>query len=493
MKIIGKWAVIMIFLHHLQNIICSLPYLFYIHMITYLFSLFLMVFLTSPKAAHVDTYEGYWEGAINVSNQELGIRLTFTYTDGVMDGSIDIPQQQAFNLPVDVLTATPDSLVFQFQTGTGTAVFFADKIINNERIEGRFEQMGGEYPFYLERKNFSNGMVTELPEQELVIPTDVGEIGGSLVLTETPRPLIILISGSGSQERDENVAGFRVFEKLSNDLYREGFATFRYDDRGVGQSAGNADATLEELASDLTEIIGHLQTNFNGRFTNLILAGHSQGGVVASLAAQVSPVDGIIYLASPFFSGDEIINQQIRVLSAANDIPERVVEQNLEFQKQIYDIVRNGLAWEEIENNLAERLRFQIEQLPDKQREALGNMDSFIQSQVRRQLASAKSRWFKSLVEMEPGSVVSELNIPQLAIFGEKDKQVVADLNFDKSLEIQSESDVMLQSIIIPDANHLFQKAETGMPTEYGILKREFTDGFISAITSWLHSLDSDL
>lgn len=462
-------------------------------MITYLFSLFLMASFVPADAAHVDSYEGYWEGAIDVNNQELEIRITFSYSDGEMDGSIDIPQQQAFNLPVEVLTATPDSLVFQFQTGTGVAVFYADRIVNEERVEGRFEQMGGEYSFYLEKKNISSGLYAELPEQELIIPSEAGQIGGSLVLTESTNPLIILISGSGSQERDENVAGFRVFGELTQELYRDGFSTFRYDDRGVGQSTGNGDATLPDLANDLTDIINYLKNNYNDRFTKLILAGHSQGGLVASLAARTAAVDGIIYLASPFFSGDKIINQQIRALSAANDIPEEVIELNLEFQNQIYDVVKKSEGWEEIENNLASRLWQQIERLPEKQREALGDMDSFVQSQVQRQLASAKSRWFKSLVEIEPDSLVSKLDIPQLAIFGEKDKQVIADLNFDKSLEIQSESNVQLQSIIIPEANHLFQEAETGMPTEYGILEREFTEGFIIAITSWLHSLNSDL
>lgn len=487
------WVGNMILLQHPQNIICSLPHLFYKHMITYLISLLLTVTFTLSDTVHVDLYEGYWEGAIVVNNQELGIRITFSHADGEMDGSIDIPQQQAFNLPVEVLKATNDSLVFQFQTGTGVAVFSSDEVVNKERIEGRFEQMGGEYPFYLNKKNISNGMATELPEQEVIIPSEVGEIAGSLVLTESPSPLFILISGSGSQERDENVAGFRVFRELSKELYREGFTTFRYDDRGVGQSTGNSDATLTELANDLSQIIEYMRTHYNGRFTKLILAGHSQGGLVASLAAQTIPVDGIIYLASPFFSGDKIINQQIRALSVANDIPESVIEQNIEFQEKIYQVVREDSGWEDIENNLATRLRLQIDQLPEKQQQALGNMDSFIQSQVQRQLSSAKSRWFKSLIEIDPDTVISTLNVPQLAIFGEKDKQVNADLNFDKSLEIQGKSDVQIQAIIVPGANHLFQEAETGMPTEYGVLEREFTDGFIIAITSWLRSLNNDL
>lgn len=455
-------------------------------MLTYILFLIASVSLTTSDV-HIDTYEGNWEGAIVINSQELGIQLMFTYSDEELDGTIDIPAQQAYNLPVEVHTASEDSLVFQFQTGSGPAVFSGTRVDQLQRIEGLFEQAGQTFPFYLNRSSNGNGTDVILPEQELLIPTVAGKVSGSLILSEEPSPLIILVSGSGAQDKDSNVAGFRVFGELSRHLYKEGYSTFRYDDRGINESTGDPDATLQELSNDLVEIIDYLRQSFGEDFSNIILAGHSQGGLVASIAANETAVGGILYMAVPFFRGDEIINQQIRILSEENDVPEAVVEQNLQFQERIYNVARNELDWGPIEEDLSNRLAAQIDRLPEQQRNALGDMSSFIQSQVDRQLSAAKSRWFKSLIEFEPETAILNLQISQLAVFGEKDMQVLSDKNYQKADELQKKS-ATIESVIIPDANHLFQVATTGMPTEYGMLDREFSILFLEEITSWLNS-----
>lgn len=452
--------------------------------------LFIFLLLFAAHEIHIDDYEGRWAGNITINEQEMGILVTFSYSDDELDGTIDIPQQQAYNLPVEVLTATEDSLVFQFQTGSGPAVFYGNKIDQIDRVEGTFEQLGSEFSFYIEKRSTANGRYSALPEKELMIPTSAGQVSGSLVLTDEPSPLIILISGSGSQGRDEDIAGFKVFAELAIQLYDRGFSTFRYDDRGVNNSTGETDATLQELSSDLSEVIEFLRDEYSEEFSSIVLLGHSQGGLVSSLATKETSVDGIIYMAVPFFRGDEIINQQIVVLSEENGLSEEVIQQNLEFQEDIYEVARSEGDWTNIEQDLWNRLEAQINMLPERQRTALGSMESFIQSQIDRQLSAAKSRWFKSLVEYEPSTMVSTLQIPQLALFGEKDMQVFAEKNHQKAEQIQQEG-VLLESVTIPSANHLFQQANTGMPTEYGMLEREFTDGFIETISSWLDSLES--
>jgi uncharacterized protein len=175
---------------------------------------------------------------------------------------------------------------------------------------------------------------SDLPERELIIPTNAGQVSGNLILNPEPSPLVILLSGSGSQNRDENIAGFRVFGILAAKLFENGYSTFRYDDRGVGQSEGNADATLYDLAEDVTDIIQYLHRNYKNRFTDLILLGHSQGGLVASIAATKTDVSALIFMASPFLRGDKIIDEQIKIISEQRGILEEVLEQNLEFQRQ---------------------------------------------------------------------------------------------------------------------------------------------------------------
>ncbi len=452
--------------------------------------LFVLFLLTWPDhhpqtASEID---GYWTGAIEVYDQELNIQITFSFTDGILDGVIDIPQQDAYNLPVEVLEVEEEIITFQFETGTGPAVFRGRWDADNNTIEGEFEQVGEKFPFKLTKQRPSGPTGSQLFEEEIIVPTQAGQISGNLLLQENPAPLVIMLSGAGSQDRDENVAGFRLFGTLSAELFESGFSSFRFDDRGIGQSQGEEDATLQELAKDLVDIMDYLKSNHEDQITGLVLIGHNQGGLVASLAAKESDVSGLIFMASPFLRGDEIIKEQIRLISERRDISEEVMQVNLDFQNRIFEVVRTGSDWDEVEQDLAQRLRAQIDQLPDQQREALGDMDGFIQSQINRQLSTAKSRWFKSLIELEPADVISELKeIQMLAVFGEKDTQVPAASNIEVCNQISSDPELDLDVVVIDHANHLFQQANTGMPSEYGMLGREFTDDFINAVLNFLN------
>ncbi|MFU8812541.1 MAG: hypothetical protein ACNA78_06205, partial [Balneolaceae bacterium] len=166
-----------------------------------------------------------------------------------------------------------------------------------------------------------------------------------------------------------------------------------------------------------------------------------------------------------------------------------VVQENLAFQRRIYDAVLSGENWTDIERDLEDRLREQMNTLPAPQREALGDMNAFIASQIERQLAASKTRWFRSFIQFEP---ISELKqtppVPVLAIYGEKDMQVQALPNVEQLGNHEWERP--LETAIIPEANHLFQTANTGMPGEYGMLEPAFADGFIAEILSWLQSLE---
>tara|TARA_R100001143_G_C3360945_1_gene135544 strand:+ start:1150 stop:2529 length:1380 start_codon:yes stop_codon:yes gene_type:complete len=452
----------------------------------------LLLFSSPVHAQQYADVEGVWNGAININGNDLTIQVTFSYSDGELDGTINIPQQQAFNLPIEVTLAEGDEITFQFETGSGPAVFFGVWNEEDQSILGDFEQMTQRFPFQLYKQSRSGVSSLDQMELDLSIPTRVGEIGGTLLLQEDPSPLIILLTGSGSQDRDETVAGFGVFNELSRQLFQYGYSSFRYDDRGVGASTGNSDATLEELAEDLIDIVNYLQFEYGDLFTDVIYLGHSQGGLVASIAAAETDPKALVFMATPFLSGDKLINQQIVNLSEAQDIPEDVVNMNLEYQEQIYEVVRSGSSWEPVEQNLRDRLQEQINQLPEAQVEALGDMDGFIQSQIDRQLSAAKSDWFKSLIEIQPAEVFKQNQIPILAIFGERDMQVYPDANIEEVLKLRNELDVSLDYSVIPEANHLFQQANSGLPSEYGMLDRSFADGFISAIIEWLDGLNEE-
>ena len=433
---------------------------------------------------------GEWSGSIQITGQNMTTNFTFSYQDDELDGTIDIPQQMAFNLPVEFIKTEGDSLIFQFQTGTGPAVFRGVWNRTERSISGMFEQMNMSYPFSIEKKGDTsvdeNGATRGT---DIAIQTRAGQSSGTLLMADEPAPLVILLTGSGAQDRDETVAGFRIFAQLADSLHKYGFSSFRYDDRGVGRSTGETDATLFDLAEDLEDIVSHLHSEYGSAISKTVLLGHSQGGLVAAIASDEVSSDGIIFMGAPFLPGAEIINSQIRTISEAQGIDEEIVEQNLEFQQRIYDVIRNEEDWSEIEQDLYDRLEEQINALPEQQREALGDMSSFIRSQINRQLSAAKTDWFKSFIEYDPQRDISELQIPMLAIFGEKDTQVILEPNRTKAETLREDGGLNLTIVEIESANHLFQHSNTGLPSEYGMLDKRFADGFVEAIIEWLNSI----
>lgn len=432
--------------------------------------------------------QGNWNGAIEVYSQELKISVLFTYSDGILDGTLNIPQQHAFNLPLEVIRAEGNEVDFQFETGSGPATFYGIWSEEEQSIEGEFEQVGEQFPFSLTKAATVGTIQNTVPETELMIPTRAGSISGSLIIAGNDAPLVVLLSGSGSQGRNETIVGFGVFRELSAQLYEHGFSTFRYDDRGIGRSEGEPDATLEDLAADLTDVATYLNQQYGDQFGEMIFLGHSQGGLVATLAVQHTEPAAIVFMGVPFLRADKIINSQIRKISESQGISEEILNTNLEFQEEIYHVVRTEASWEPIEENLKRRLNEQIDQLPAQQREALGDMSAFVQSQIDRQLSTAKSRWFRSLIDHEPAEHLTGIDLPILALFGEKDMQVLPDENIEVAERLNS-SGAELEIVRIAEANHLFQKANTGMPKEYGLLDQTFVDGFILAITEWVNGL----
>lgn len=453
---------------------------------------FLLLLLMSEPTQGQDISEmaGQWEGYVEMEGREVRIEVTFSYSDEILDGTIDIPNRGTFTIPVEVIDTNNNQFVFQYETGHGPAVFYGSVGSDGEIISGDFEESGEVFPFFLNKSSPSDGIYTDLPETEIVISTGYAQIAGSLIMRTETSPLIILVSGSGGEERNQEIGGFQTFRQLSATLYELGYSTFRYDDPGIGESTGSIDLTLQEMSANLGDIIQHLRTEYAENISGIVLFGYNQGGLVASMAARDNEgVDGVVLAATPFVPGDENITQQIQKIADVKEVSDEIVQQNLEFQEKIYNIVREEGDWKPIEEELAKRLQSQIEELPLEHQNTLGDMSAFIQSQIDRQLETAKSRWFKSWIETNPISVFEKLEVPVLAIFGEKDTQVLAQPNSSKADSLASVSDLYLQTVVVPEANHLFQNANSGMPSEYGMLDPEFADEFISEIDQFLSSI----
>ncbi len=342
-----------------------------------------------------------------------------------------------------------------------------------------------------EEKNDKDGLSNQ---ESIEIQAGDHKIGGSVAWhdgnPELQSDLVVLISGSGAMDRNGSIAGFQPFRLLASELEQAGYSTFRYDDRGVGTSTGETDATIRDLADDVIRIVEYFNQQNTYKINDIYLLGHSQGAIVAYTAAAESEISGVISMSGPAVPGDEIINQQIYDISDRQGIPDSVVTENIKFQNRLYETVKNESGWEEIEADLKDRLWEQLESLPPQRLASLGTPYDFVEKQVARQLESAKSDWFRSFIKTDPLTQLGKLDVPVLALFGDKDTQVDAGINRKALREFSKSYKPGIRIVTISNANHLFQNAITGSPDEYANLDKSFSPGFTDTIIQWLDELE---
>jgi len=433
---------------------------------------------------------GNWKGAINIMGQELTIKTQFEEADAGYNGTIDIPQQGANGIALDSIRVTgQDSVFFEFFAGSGMAAFRG--VVEADSITGIFSQNDQYFPFYLARSSGITQKETEDPN-ELLIEHGSITIAGSLTTPEakTAETLVILISGSGAQERDENAMGFKVFKHLADSLARHGIAAYRFDDRGTGKSTGDfANATLDTLVNDIDAIINHFHSNTKYEFDRLVLLGHSQGGLVATKAAVTNTaVDGVILMASPGLSLRKVLRYQVRDQFASSSIPKELVEKEIQARETLFDAIKSKNNNSKIMAKDAFRRQYIA-----LQREA--GMDSaraynMGKQQTKALTAAFSSPQMQSLYDYDPSQDLRKLNVPALALFGGRDTQVPPSKNRKPVEEALQKSNAEAVVKIFPKANHLFQEAETGEVREYASLEKQFIDGFTEAVAEWIRSRD---
>lgn len=439
---------------------------------------------------------GSWRGYIQLPGTNLIIKTHFKNHDDRLQGTIDIPQQMAAGIQLQKIYQGPrDSVRFQFPAGPGLAKF-RGRFVNADSIAGTFYQNQRKFPFHMARVKAQPQASTIGPvpyvQKDIILQNGTVKIGGTLTLPEKkgPHACVVLLTGSGAQDRDENVSGFKIFRHIADSLTRRGIAVFRYDDRGVGESSGSlSGSTLSDLASDVGTIVDSLKQRSSIDPARIGLLGHSQGGIVASkVAAERDDIDFLVLMASPAFSLSEIVLQQLRAILDAAGVPDSVRQQNLRLQQEAFQAVRthpNDLS--AVQKKLEATVREEISQLPDEERQSLGNTEAYIQQQVQRQILPLKQPLFRSMLDYDPARDLEHLKVPVLALFGGRDLQVLAEPNRGRMQQLLTGDPQTTTLKVFKHANHLFQRAETGMPNEYGVLKPEFVEGFLDTITTWIH------
>lgn len=462
--------------------------------IVFLFSILLIHPLYSQQKI-----DGSWSGAILIMGTELGIDVKFkTETDSIK-GTIDIPEQNAKDLRLVHISFNSPKVYFELPAGT-IAVF--DGELQGDTITGKFLQSGMEGKFNLKKTSEKTEIVIPNKEEKPeVLPYNSEEVtftngditfAGTLTTpkTEGKHPAVVMITGSGPQNRDEELVGFKPFKIIADYLTRNGIAVLRYDDRGVGGSTGKnvSEYTSEDFAGDVLEAVKFLKTRSDINPEQIGLIGHSEGGIVAPISASKSKdVAFIILIAGTGVKGIDILKEQTSLIMKANDAKEEEIKETTEMFEKVYKVIESNGDWSELHKEFEKSILKSYDEMTEKQKKTITDKKEYAKSMADLQIKQMQSIWMKYFIVYNPAPTLEKVTCPVLMLFGELDLQVPPAQNrepMEKALEKAGNKD--FKTVVLPKANHLFQSATTGSPNEYAKLPKEFVPGFLDEMKDWI-------
>ena len=460
----------------------------------------LMVCLGLGYMSSAQSPVGDWEGTLEAPGMKLKIVFHVTADGDGYSATMDSPDQGAMGLATNSTTFKDGKLTI---TATQLGMTYEGALDpDGTNMKGVFKQGPATLPLNLTK---AKGAPTKLERpQEPVKPYPYKEekvkydnakaegvtLAGTLTLpnTDGPHPAVVLISGSGPQNRDEELLGHKPFLVLADHLTRQGIAVLRYDDRGVAESTGDfGTATSADFATDAEAAVAYLKTRKDIDASKIGLMGHSEGGLIAPMvAAQSKDVAFIVLLAGPGVPGREISLMQTLLVARANQMPENVIAISRKLNKKIYElIIEHGEDLPKAEAEIKQYMETEKERLSDEEKPI---MEAFV-GQLDQIFREVSSPWVRFYLKYDPTSSLEKVTCPVLALNGEKDQQIVAEQNLpaiEKALQKGGNTDYEIKSF--PNMNHLFQTCETGSPTEYAKLTETFSPTALNTISNWLQT-----
>lgn len=454
---------------------------------------FLFIALTAFSAE----VSGIWAGTLHAGGQQL--RLVFHiswHADHIFSATMDSLDEGAMGITVAETTVKDDSVVLVLPdlmarfTGTISA--------DGTSIIGTWSQGGGIFPLTLKRLETAPTLNRPMEPQppypyqvETVMVSNTNDnimLAGTLTIpiSKKPVPAVVLITGSGAQDRDESIAGHRPFLVIADALTRRGIAVLRMDDRGVGKSTGDfASATSADFVNDALAGVAFLKKRRDIKSSKIGLIGHSEGGLIAPAAAVASrDVAFIVLLAGPGLPGTNIILRQLDLISRASGKNDAEIERSLQAETRIFDILADATKNEETQRmEIAEVLRQAIAELPVAERAQIGSVDDYVNMQIN----AVMSPWFRYFLSYDPRPTLRKVTVPVLALNGEKDLQVAAIDNLVAiSQALIQGGNLQVMALPLANLNHLFQNAKTGAPSEYATIEETFDPATLTIIGDWI-------
>lgn len=448
---------------------------------------------------------GQWNGALDIQGMTLTVVFNIEETEDGFKTTMDSPDQGAKGLPTTSTEFSDNNLVI-VADDLGMR-YEAALSANGDTLEGTFTQGPMELLLTMtqKKKEVKTSMRAQDPtdfpydqeEVKFYNATDNIKLAGTLTTPSDKNydQIVVLISGSGPQNRDEEVAMFnhRPFLVLSDYLTRNGVAVLRYDDRGVNESEGaQKGATSEDFARDVESAIQYIKSRTDLKDKKLGLVGHSEGGMIAPMVASKNDeVDFITLLAGPGTKIDELLLKQASLIGKTQGVPEDVLNANTQILSLVYDYIQENenMEKEELKAGVIRTFHDNLNIFPKEMLEEIEDKDQFIESQADIVIDD----WFVFFLRNNPADYLSKVNCPVLAINGGLDLQVPADDNLNAikaALTSAGNKNVTIKKF--DNQNHLFQEAKTGAPSEYKEIEETFNEITLKYVTDWITSNDSE-
>jgi fermentation-respiration switch protein FrsA (DUF1100 family) len=442
--------------------------------------------LSLVASTYSQDIKGSWSGVLNTGVAKLRIVIHINEKEGGYTATMDSPDQGAKGIPISAINYENAKLTFSIKN---LQVEY-EGVWQNDSITGTFKQGGISFPLNLKPAEENSTTILRPQEPKPPYPYHTENIqfenkragitlAGTFTYPKEGRnfPVAVLVSGSGPQNRNSEIVGHKPFLVLSDYLTRRGIAVLRFDDRGVAESGGAyITATLQDFAGDAVAAVEYVRTRKEIDPKKVGVIGHSMGGAIAFMLAGEKNNDlaYIVSMAGVSVFGGDNMRAQRRAIATASGAMEFTITQNEVLVTQIQAVI-DKYGSDSVFSNPAAYIS---EALPP----AFQGNQQVAQALIP-ELRKASTPELQSFLKYDPSTALERIKCPVLALNGEKDLQVPADMNLER-IGALVKSPVTIKKY--PGLNHLFQHCETGLINEYGSIEETISSEALNDIATWI-------
>ena len=451
---------------------------------------FILLIILTTLPIYGQDITGEWNGVLKVQGIQLRLVFHITNEEKGYSSTMDSPDQGANGIPVTSTKYENSILIMGIST---LGAHYEGTLDDKNVFIGIFKQAGQSFPLNLSKEKvikpqeptepysyYSENIKFENTQDKIVL-------AGTLTLPQKNGnfPVVILISGSGPQNRNEEVFGHKPFLVLADHLTKKGIAVLRFDDRGTAESTGNfKTATSLDFAGDVESAIKYLQTRKEINKNQIGLIGHSEGGIIAPMiAVESKDINFIVLLAGPGIRGDQLLLLQQELIGKTSGISDTDLQKAKVINKGAFDIILKSNNNELLEMELTNYIKQGLRDNHESNKPAGMSEDDYVKLQVNQLI----SPWMNFYIKYDPAPILEKVKCPVLAINGEKDLQVPAEVNLkaiESALKRGGNEKVTIKEL--PNLNHLFQECKTGSPSEYAAIEQTLSPIALAEISTWI-------